>query len=144
MHGDYNSTTPSNQKRKVKHLRDRWQKIKRWVGFFCGSWKKATSIYARGQSDDPLREKALQFYLDDYKESPFTVMHYWKIMKDEPKWLAILDEVESSNKRKPDDDGGVEDNMKKPEDSEKECPIGTKEAKKQCLGKGKARPRTLD
>jgi len=51
-------------------------------------------------------------------------------MKDEPKWLAILDEVESSNKRKLDDDGGAEDNMKKPEDSEKECPIGKKEAKK--------------
>ena len=60
-------------------------------------------------------------------------------MKDEPKWLAILDEVESSNKTKLDDDGGVEDNMKKPEDSEKERPIGTKEAKKQCLGKGKGK-----
>ena len=51
-----------------------------------GSWKKATSIYASGQSDDQLRKKALQFYLDDYKKGPFTVMHCWKIMKDEPKW----------------------------------------------------------
>jgi hypothetical protein len=43
--------------------------------------------------------------LDDYKEGPFTVMHCWKIMKDEPKWLAILDELENSNKRKFDDEG---------------------------------------
>jgi len=33
----------------------------------------------------------------------------------------------------------VEDNMKKPEDSEKERPIGTKEAKKKCLSKGKGK-----
>lgn len=105
---------------------------------FCGSWKKATSIYVSGQSDDQLREMALQFYLDDYKEGPFTVMHCWKIMKDEPKWLAILDELENSNKRKLDDEGGVGDNMKKPEDTcEKERPIRTKEAKKQRMGKGK-------
>ncbi|KAL6843208.1 hypothetical protein ACP4OV_026921 [Aristida adscensionis] len=145
VHVDYNNTTPPNRKRKVKHLRDRWQKIKRWVGFFCGSWKKATTIYVSGQSDDQLREKALQFYLDDYKEGPFTVMHCWKIMKDEPKWLAILDQHKNSNKRKL-DDGGIGDNMKKPEDaSEKERPIGTKEAKKQCMGKGKKiRRRTLD
>lgn len=76
VHSDYNSTTPSNRKRKIKHLRDRFQKIKRWVGFFCSSWNKATSIYVSGQSDDQLREKALQFYLDDYpKEGPFTAMH---------------------------------------------------------------------
>ncbi|RLM73120.1 uncharacterized protein C2845_PM15G04770 [Panicum miliaceum] len=144
VHADYNNTTPPNRKRKVKHLRDRWQKIKRWVGFFCGSWKKATSIYVSGQSDDQLREKTLQFYLDDYKEGPFIVMHCWKIMKDEPRWLAILDEHENSNKRKL-DDGGVGDNMKRPEDtSEKERPIGTKEAKKQRMGKGKTRRRTLD
>ncbi|CAN6349376.1 unnamed protein product [Urochloa humidicola] len=138
VHTDFNKTTPRNRNRKVKHLRDRWQKIKRWVGFFCGSWKKATSIYVSGQSDDQLREKALQFYLDDYKEGPFTVMHCWQIMKDEPKWLAILDDIENSNKRKLDDDGAVRDNMRRPEDiSEKERPIGTKEAKKQRMGKGK-------
>jgi hypothetical protein len=107
MHITYNTTTPPNQKRKVKHLRDRWQKIKRWVGFFCGSWKKATSVFSSGQSEDQLREMALQFYLDDYKEGPFTVMHSWKILKDEPKWIAIKDDLENSNKRKLDDERGT-------------------------------------
>lgn len=140
VHADYNNTSPPNRKRKVKHLRDRFQKIKRWVGLFCGSWNKATSIYTSGQSDDQLKEKALQFYLDDYKEGPFTVMHCWEIMKDEPKWLALLDELEGSNKRKLDDEGEVGDN------SEKERPIGTKEAKKQRMskGKGKAKDNGLD
>ncbi|RLN19464.1 glutathione S-transferase T2-like [Panicum miliaceum] len=88
VHAHYNSTTPPNRKRKVKHLRDRFQKIKRWI------------------------------------------------MKDEPKWLALPDELENLSKKKLDDDGLVGDDKKKAEDtSEKECPIGTKEAKKQCTGK---------
>ncbi|KAK3154588.1 hypothetical protein QOZ80_2BG0192600 [Eleusine coracana subsp. coracana] len=34
---EYDLSTPVNRRRKVKHLKDRFQKIKRWVGFFCGS-----------------------------------------------------------------------------------------------------------
>ncbi|KAF8701361.1 hypothetical protein HU200_033691 [Digitaria exilis] len=65
-------------------------------------------------------------------------MHCCKIMKDEPKWLAILDELENSKKRKLDDEGGVGENMERPEDtSEKERLIGTREAKKQHMSKGK-------
>jgi hypothetical protein len=76
VHELYNETTPKSRKREVKHLKDRWQKIKRWVGFFCASWKKATSIYLSGYLDDQLRDMAKQFYLDDYpKEGPFTVEH---------------------------------------------------------------------
>uniref|UniRef100_A0A0A8YN59 No apical meristem-associated C-terminal domain-containing protein n=1 Tax=Arundo donax TaxID=35708 RepID=A0A0A8YN59_ARUDO len=120
----YNSTIPTSRKREVKHLKDHWQKIKRWVGFFCGSWKKASSIYASGQSDDQLRDKAMQFYLDDYKEGPFTVMHCWKVLCDEPKWHAVLDDHEKPNKRKLDDEG-----MAVPDATgEKKRPIGTKEA----------------
>jgi hypothetical protein len=67
-------------------------------------------------------------------------MHCWKILKDEPKWLAIKDDLENSNKRKLDDEGGLGDNMEEPEDtSEMPRPIGTKEAKKQRKGKGKGK-----
>ena len=39
---------------------------------------------------------AKQFYLDDYpKEGPLTVEHCWKILCDEPKWHAILEELEN-------------------------------------------------
>ncbi|WVZ48918.1 hypothetical protein U9M48_000309 [Paspalum notatum var. saurae] len=117
VHELYNSTTPTNRKRQV------------------------TSVYASGQSDDQLRDKALQFYLDDYsKEGPFTVMHCWKALRDEPKWHAILDDVDKSNKRRLDDGDVGRDISGTPEDvGEKERPIGTKEAKKQRSGKGKAK-----
>uniref|UniRef100_K3YY86 No apical meristem-associated C-terminal domain-containing protein n=1 Tax=Setaria italica TaxID=4555 RepID=K3YY86_SETIT len=99
VHGHYNKTIPTNRKREVKHLKDCWTKIKRWVVFFCGSWKKATSIYLSGYSDEQLKDMAKQFYLDDYKEGPFTIEHCWKILRDEPKWHAVLEELENPNKR---------------------------------------------
>ncbi|CAL4940153.1 unnamed protein product [Urochloa decumbens] len=142
VHAQYNSTTPPNRRREVKHLKDRWQKIKRWVGFFCGSWKKATSIYTSGQSDDQLRDKALQFYLDDYKEGPFTVLNCWKVLRDEPKWLAILEDQDKSNKKSLDDESNkrsLDDGDQIRDISEKARPIGTKEAKKQRNGKGKVK-----
>jgi hypothetical protein len=129
VHELYNETTPKSRKREVKHLKDRWQKSKRWVGFFCANWKKATSIYLSGYSDDQLRDMVKQFYLDDYpKEGPFTVEHCWKILRDKPKWHAVLEELEKPNKRNLDDENeatnisGV---------GEKERPIGTKKAKAQ-------------
>jgi hypothetical protein len=136
----YNNTTSSKRKRKVKHLKDRFQKIKRWVGFFCLSLKKAASSEESGQSDDQLIEKALQIYLDDYKEGPFIVMNCWKVLRDEPKWHAVLEDLERSNKRKLGDEGEVGNSTPTSEDTrEKEYPTGVKEAKRQCNGKGKVR-----
>ncbi|KAF8687184.1 hypothetical protein HU200_042850 [Digitaria exilis] len=137
----YNSTTSERRKRKVKHLKDRFQKIKRSVGFFCWSLKKAASTDDSEQSDDQLIEKALQFYLDDYKEGPFVIMHCWKALRDEPKWHAVLEDLdEKSNKRKLGDEGEVGNNTPTSEDTrEMEQPTVVKEAKRQCNGKGKVK-----
>ncbi|XP_040379896.1 glutathione S-transferase T3-like [Oryza brachyantha] len=130
----YNSTTPINRKREVKHLKDRWQRIKRTVAYFCASWAKATSIYPSGYSEDQLKDIALKFYSDDYpKEGPFTLLHCWKILRDEPKWHSILKEPDKSNKRSLDDG----DTVRLEDIGEKERPMGMNEAKKQRNSKGK-------
>ena len=122
----------------MKHLKDRWTKIKRWVAFFCGSWKKATSIYLSGYSDEQLKDMAKQFYLDDYKEGPFTVEHCWKILRDEPKWHAVLEELENPNKRSLDGEDEAIGTSRTPEAvGELECPMGTQQAKKKRNGKGR-------
>lgn len=106
------------------------------MGFFCACWKKATSIYLSGYSDDQLKDMAKQFYFDDYpKEGPFTVEHCWKILRDEPKWLAVLEELEKPNKRSLDEDEATDISGV----GEKERPIGTKQAKKQRNGKGRVK-----
>ena len=122
----------------MKHLKDRWTKIKRWVAFFCGSWKKATSIYLSGYSDEQLKDMAKQFYLDDYKEGPFPVEHCWKILRDEPKWHAVLEELENPNKRSLDSEDEAIDTSRAPEVvGELERPMGTHQAKKKRNGKGR-------
>ncbi|XP_066395262.1 glutathione S-transferase T3-like isoform X2 [Miscanthus floridulus] len=138
VHELYNKTTPINRKREVKHLKDRWTKIKKWVALFCGSWKKATSIYLSGYSDEQLKDMAKQFYLDDYKEGPFTVEHCWKILRGEPKWHAVLEELETPNKRSLDgEDEAIETSGTPEAVGEMERPMGTKKAKKQRSGKGR-------
>ncbi|KAF2914834.1 hypothetical protein DAI22_10g193100 [Oryza sativa Japonica Group] len=138
----YNSTTPINRKREVKHLKDRWQRIKRWVGFFCASWKKAALVYTSGYSDDQLRDFANQFYVDDYpNEGPFTVLHCWKVLRDEPKWHAVLEELEKPHKRSLDDGS---DTLSQKDIGEKERPMGRNEAKKQRNGKGKGKGKDDD
>lgn len=62
-------------------------------------------------------------------------MHCWKILCDEPKWHAVLEDMQNSKKRKLGDDGEVGDNSE--HNGEMERPMGTKEAKKQRNGKGK-------
>uniref|UniRef100_J3MLI2 No apical meristem-associated C-terminal domain-containing protein n=1 Tax=Oryza brachyantha TaxID=4533 RepID=J3MLI2_ORYBR len=94
----------------------------------------ATSIYTSGYSEDQLKDIALKFYLDDYpKKGPFTLLHCWKILRDEPKWHAILEEPDKSNKRSWDDG----DTVRLEDIGEKERPMGRNEAKKQRNNKGK-------
>jgi hypothetical protein len=71
--------------------------------------------------------------LDDYKEGPFTVEHCWKILRDEPKWQTVLEDLENPNKRSLD---GEEETHDISGVGEKEHPIGTKQAEKQRNGKG--------
>ncbi|TVU03240.1 hypothetical protein EJB05_51228 [Eragrostis curvula] len=132
---DYNNATPAHRKREMKQLKERFQKIKRWVGMFCGSWKKACSIYSSGQSDDMLRDKALSFYLADFQEGPFTVMHGWRMLRNEPKWHVILDDMDNSNKKRLDSEGELKDGES--EDPREQRPMGTKRAKKLRNEKGK-------
>ena len=108
------------------------------MAFFCGSWKKATSIYLSGYSDEQLKDMAKQFYLDDYKEGPFTVEHCWKILRDEPKWHAVLEELENPNKRSLDGEDEAIGTSRTPEAvGELERPMGTQQAKKKRNGKGR-------
>nr|CAB3486527.1 unnamed protein product [Digitaria exilis] len=61
------------------------------------------------------------------------------VLRDEPKWLAILEDQDKSNKMSADDESNkrsLDDGDLLRDISEKERPMGTKEAKKQRNGKG--------
>jgi hypothetical protein len=91
----YNSTTSKNRARLVKHVKDRFAKIKKKVAWFCASWKEANALYASGESDVDLKKRAMQTYEADHKEdSPFMFEHCWEELKEQPKWDTYLERLE--------------------------------------------------
>lgn len=143
----YNSSIPSNRTRQMKHIKDRFGKIKKKVGMFCGAWKEANSLYASGESDVDLMEKAQKLYEANNNEGPFMFMHCWNVLRNEPKWHAYLDRVNKSNKRKFEDEVGVAE-LRYTADNAEDIPrpIGAKAAKasRNGMGKGKAQASMLD
>ncbi|TVU24513.1 hypothetical protein EJB05_26955, partial [Eragrostis curvula] len=131
----YNSTIPENRARTSKQLKDHFQKIKKKVGWFCAAWKDANLVYASGQSDDQLWDKAQKMYEEDYQDGPFMMKHCWLLLRDKPKWHAILED----KKRKVDGEGEVGEDMPFAVAQSEDRPMGTKRAKEECNGKGKAK-----
>ncbi|KAI4974753.1 hypothetical protein ZWY2020_048360 [Hordeum vulgare] len=96
----YNSTTPKNRKREMNQVKDRFHRVNKKVGWFAASWQKDTGIYASGQSDLQLQEKALKFYEEDYKQGQFKYMHCWKAVEGWPKWETYMQMLQKLKKRK--------------------------------------------
>ncbi|XP_044980788.1 uncharacterized protein LOC123448083 [Hordeum vulgare subsp. vulgare] len=117
--------------RLVKQVKDRFGRIKKKVAWFCASWKEANALYASGESDEDLMERAMKTYEADHKEDgPFMLKHCWDVLKKQPKWDAYLERLEDlePEKRKfnVDDDVGNQFTL---DDVEDERPMGGKKAK---------------
>ncbi|CAN6327382.1 unnamed protein product [Urochloa humidicola] len=129
----YNSTTPSNRRRNRNQLKIRWERIKRPVSEFHGSWVKATRVFQSGESDDQRTDQALQIYASEHNDKPFLLQHIWRVVRHERKWAAY---VKKLNKEK---GSGAPANVVSVEDfSPKERPIGHKKAKDERNGKRKS------
>lgn len=99
----YNSTTPKNRVRLAKQIKDRFGRIKKRVAWFCAAWKEANALWASGESDVDLINRALQTYEEDHKtDGPFMFKHCWDVLRKEPKWDAYLLRLDESepDKRK--------------------------------------------
>ncbi|KAF0892866.1 hypothetical protein E2562_018649 [Oryza meyeriana var. granulata] len=81
-------------------------------------------------SDDQLMDKTLKMY-EARHGKPFTLVHWWRTLKNQPKWCAYVAQLAEKEKNKSmpidiaDDSGG-------------ECLIGRDAAKAQHNGKSKA------
>jgi hypothetical protein len=105
----YNSNTPKNQARLAKQIKDHFGRIKKMVAWFCAAWKKANALWASGESDVDLRNRAMQTYEEDHKiDGSFIFKHCWNVLRKEPKWDAYLVRLdEPGRKRKLSDDEDV-------------------------------------
>ena len=141
----YNSTTPKNRRRLAKQAKDRWHSLNKLVYQFQCSWNKASNIYASGQSDDQLTDKAHAFYEADYKMGQFRLINCWKAVRDQPKWVTYNEWLEREKKRKMSEAGEVGEHTSTPVDIEDiPRPKGTKAAKAERNGKGKSKAATVD
>ncbi|RLN36486.1 hypothetical protein C2845_PM03G04690 [Panicum miliaceum] len=128
----FNSTTPRNRARLVNQVKDHFGRIKKRVAWFCGSWKEANALWASGESDVDLMERALASYEADQKnDGPFMFKHCWDVLRKEPKWDAYLERLavlEQDNRKFSEEDVGQPFSL---DDARDEWPMGGKRAKEQ-------------
>jgi len=138
----FNSTTPKDRVRTAKQIKDHFGRIKKRVAWFGGNWKEANAMWASGESDEDVMNKALQSYEEDHKkDGPFMFRHCWEVLSKEPKWDAYLERLEDlePGKRKfVEEDVGQHFSL-----DDEERPIGGKKAKEQ-MKKKKEQPCIID
>ncbi|XP_025825469.1 glutathione S-transferase T3-like [Panicum hallii] len=128
----YNSAILKNRARLLKQVKDRFGRIKKRVAWFCGNWKEANALWASGESDADLMDKALNLYEEEHKKyGPFLFRHCWDVLRKEPKWDAYLECLAEldPDKRKYNVDDDVEQHFSVQDDDKEERPIGGKKAK---------------
>jgi len=129
-------TKEFNQNKQREHHRDtnslkiHWTRLSKMINEFNGYWISVCKMNKSGYSDDQLMDEAQKRY-EKKNEKPFTLIHWWKILKDEPKWCTFVAQSEKDKSKKNgqaiDVDGIAE-----------QRPIGRESAKQERRGKRKA------
>jgi len=93
----FNKKGNGKRRRELNQLKIHWSRLKSSIGEFNDYWTKVTQIHTSGYSDDMLEKEAQQMYANRFGKA-FTLVHWWKILKDEPKWCAQFEtEKEKDN-----------------------------------------------
>jgi hypothetical protein len=83
----YNKKGNGKRRREINQLKVHWSRLKSSISDFNDYWTKVTQMHTSGYSDDMLEKEAHQMYANRFGK-PFLLVHWWKILKDEPKWCA--------------------------------------------------------
>jgi hypothetical protein len=106
----YNNTTPKNGRRLPKQIKDHFGRIKKRVAWFSSAWKEANALWASGESNVNLMDRALQIYEEEQKkDGSFMFKHCWDVLRKEPKWDVYLERLNEpeADKRKYNSDEDV-------------------------------------
>jgi hypothetical protein len=138
---EYNKNAPKDRKRTATQCKNHYNTINALVTRFHGCWTEMSNTYESGRSDEQLMEKVQGEY-KRVKETkkPFPFEYWWKVVKDEPKWLNRDVAADIRNKRTKVSASGAytSSNGDTDEAIERRRPRGQKAAKEQQKGKGKA------
>lgn len=86
----FNKKGAQKRIRELNQLKVHWCRLKSSIGDFNDYWTKVCQIHTSGYSDDMLEKEAQTMYVSRFGK-PFTLVHWWKILKDEPKWCALFE-----------------------------------------------------
>ena len=97
----YNSKCGTYPTRTQKSIMSRWDHIKAEVSKFSRYMAEMIHFIPSGMSDADKSMPAATDFASVEKHN-FTLMHYWQIMKDEPKWMELkrkMDTPQNSGSR---------------------------------------------
>ncbi|KQK22610.1 glutathione S-transferase T3 isoform X1 [Brachypodium distachyon] len=96
----YNRNTPSNRRREASQFNVRWHRVSTKINNFHGCYESVRSVYVSGRFDPEVIADALLKYEADYGE-PFKLCHWWKVLKNEPKWLTYCERLKKDKNSSP-------------------------------------------
>jgi hypothetical protein len=90
---EFNRKGDRKRRREVNQLKVHWSRLKSSITDFNDAWSQIAKVHTSGYSDDMLEEEAQKVYEIRFGKR-FQLVHWWKILKEEPKWCALFEEKE--------------------------------------------------
>nr|XP_034591478.1 glutathione S-transferase T3-like [Setaria viridis] len=90
---EFNKNATPGCERDTNQLKIHWSRLKTVIADFNGCWTKVNRVNKSGASDDHMMDEALALYTERYKK-PFTLIHWWRTLKNQPKWCAHVAQLE--------------------------------------------------
>ncbi|XP_021984881.1 uncharacterized protein LOC110880720 [Helianthus annuus] len=92
--------------RDIDSVSSKWRKMNGFVNKFCDEYNKIyTSGRRSGMSDDDVFKQALEKYKANNGNTNFAQVRAWEILKTQPKWAPIPNEVEMAKHQKTSETG---------------------------------------
>ncbi|KAF0924323.1 hypothetical protein E2562_010018 [Oryza meyeriana var. granulata] len=92
---EFNNKGNEKRTREMNQLKIHWSRLKSSINDFNGYWTTVTNVNTSGYSDDMLEDEAQKMYAKK-NGKPFSLVHWWKKLKDKPKWCAQFQETEKN------------------------------------------------
>lgn len=125
---EFNKDLEPDRTRETNQLKVHWSRLSTQVNEFNGYWSTVCKMNKSGYSDDQLMDEAQQRF-QKKNGKPFALVHWWRILKNEPKWCTHVAQTEKDKSK-----GRDVDNT----DRDEPRPIGREAAKAERKCKRKA------
>ncbi|CAN6199250.1 unnamed protein product [Urochloa humidicola] len=127
---EFNKNIHPDRTRDTNQLKVHWSRLSTQVNEFNGYWSTVCKMNKSGYSDDQLMDEAQKKFQSRNNGKPFSLVHWWRILKNEPKRCTHVAQTEKDKRKAIDVDGT--------DDRNEPRPIGREAAKAERKGKRKA------